>query len=128
MQTTQNFSLKKPEDTDVVTIQDINDNMDVIDRELKKQRSPLYATLTVSGWTGSAPPYSQAVNVSGVTTDMEPILVSNLQDGATEAVQKAYAKAFGIVSSGTAATGNGTVTFKVYKKPVTDISVGLKGV
>ena len=37
-------------------------------------------------------------------------------------------KAFGIVSSGTASVGDGTATFKVYKKPVTDIVVGLKGV
>lgn len=39
-----------------------------------------------------------------------------------------YVKAFGMISSGTATLGDGTATFKVYKKPVTDIVVGLKGV
>jgi len=85
-------------------------------------------TLTVAGWTGSAAPYTQTVTVAGTTADMEAMVVSALSDGATEVVQKAYSKAFGIVTSGTASLGNGTATFKVYKKPATDIKIGLKGV
>lgn len=85
-------------------------------------------TLTAAGWSGSVAPYSQSVTVSGATADMEPILVSALPDGANAATQKAYAKAFGIISCGTASIGNGTATFKVYKKPATDCTVGLKGV
>ena len=68
------------------------------------------------------------MTVQGVTEKLEAILVSELEDGASEAVQKAYVKAFGMISSGTATLGDGTATFKVYKKPVTDIVVGLKGV
>ena len=37
-------------------------------------------------------------------------------------------KAFGIVSSGTAVLGDGVAVFKVYKRPETDITVGLRGV
>jgi len=85
-------------------------------------------TLTAAGWTGSAAPYTQSVAVPGVTEDLEAMVVSSLADGATEAVQKAYSKAFGIVTSGTASLGSGTATFKAYKKPVTDIKIGLKGV
>lgn len=85
-------------------------------------------TLTVSGWTGSAAPYTQTVNVAGATADLEAIMVSALADGANAATQKAYIKAFGIISSGTASLGNGTATFKVYKKPESDCKVGLKGV
>lgn len=85
-------------------------------------------TLTAAGWTGTAAPYTQTVSVEGITESMEPILVSALVEGATEAVQKAYIKAFGIISSGTASVGDGTATFKVYKKPATDATVGLKGV
>lgn len=84
--------------------------------------------LTAVGWTGSAPPYVQTVNVSGIRADDEPILVSLLKDGASLDVQKAYGKAFGRIAMGTATTSNGSVTFKVYKKPETDITVGLKGV
>ena len=85
-------------------------------------------TLTAVGWTGSSAPYVQTVNVSGIRADDEPILVSLLEDGASPDVQKAYGKAFGRVASGTAKTVNGSIIFKVYKKPETDIIVGLKGV
>lgn len=85
-------------------------------------------TLTAAGWTGSSAPYSQTVAVEGMTADCNPLMISLLADGANEATQKAYNKAFGIVASGTGTTGNGTVTFKVYKKPEIDIIVGLKGV
>lgn len=85
-------------------------------------------TLTVSGWTGSAAPYSQTIEVAGATEEMEAILVNALSPGANLDTQKAYTKAFGIISSGTAELGNGTATFKVYKKPATDCTVGLKGV
>lgn len=85
-------------------------------------------TLAAAGWTGTAAPYTQTVPVPGATAEMEAILVSALADGASAAVQLAYTKAFGIISSGTAAIGDGTATFKVYKKPATDCVVGLKGV
>ncbi len=85
-------------------------------------------TLTASGWSGSAAPYTQTVSVEGATEDLEPVLVSALADGAAAATQKAYAKAFGIICSGTAVVGNGSVTFKVYKKPAVDCAVGLRGV
>lgn len=85
-------------------------------------------TLTAAGWMGSTAPYIQTVPVLGATADLEPILVSALEDGADAAVQKAYSKAFGIISSGTAVLGDGEATFKVYKKPASDCRVGLKGV
>lgn len=86
------------------------------------------ATLKAASWSGSAAPYSQAVTVSGITTSMNPILVSTLADGATAATQKSYNKAYAIISQGTAnITSNGNITFKVYKKPSIDITVGLKG-
>lgn len=88
----------------------------------------LFVTLKVADWAGNTAPYSQTVTVAGMTEADNPILVSALDDGATEATQKAYIKAFGIVTSGTATTAENSVTFKVYKKPATDIVVGLKGV
>ena len=96
--------------------------------EIDRSEHVTLVTLTAAGWTGTAAPYSQTVTVSDAKESMEPILVSALADGATLEEQKAYSKAFGLVSCGTASVGDGTATFKVYKKPITDIIVGLKGV
>lgn len=145
MKTTKNLGLNMPDEDDFVEIGKINENTAKIDEELAKLATLSVdvdatnaainrlnhiteVTLTAAGWTGSAAPYEQTVNVSGATEEQEAILVSALADGASEATQKAYAKAFGIISQGTGTIGNGTATFKVYKKPATDITVGLKGV
>lgn len=90
-------------------------------------RNVIVLNLPLSGWSSTAP-YTQTVAAAGVTADMDPLLVSMLADGASAATQKEYNKAFGIISSGTGTTGDGTVTFKVYKKPAIDCTVGLKGV
>lgn len=99
---------------------------------LKKEKERLEnvteVTLTAAGWTGDAAPYSQTVYVSGATAGMEPLVVSALADGASAETQKAYVKAFGILCGGTAVLADGQATFKVYKKPATDITIGLKGV
>ena len=126
MQTTVNYGLKKPEGTDVVNINDLNDNADAIDQELKKQTEVKTVSLPASGWNGSAAPYSQVVNVVGILATDTPVLVKMLTGTETEAVVKAYNKAFGFIFAGE--TGNGNVTFKAYKKPATDLTVGLKGV
>lgn len=96
--------------------------------ELERQGHIALVTLTVDGWTGTAAPYTQTVPVSGAKESLDLVLVSALADGASLEAQRAYAKAYGIVSSGTGALGDGTATFKVYKKPAVDITVGLKGV
>lgn len=85
-------------------------------------------TLSATGWEGESIPFVQTVSIPGVTEDSEAIALSALEDGVTEDIQKAYNKAFGIITSGTAYFGDGTATFKVYKKPTTDITIGLKGV
>lgn len=128
MKTTQYYNLKKPEGADVVDIGDVNGNMDILDGEIHRLNHTTTVTLTAAGWTGSSAPYTQTVNVTGAAADMEALLVSALGDGASADIQKAYQKAFGIIASGTALLGAGTATFKVYKKPVTDCIVGLKGV
>lgn len=84
-------------------------------------------TLNKNSWEGNFAPYTQSVSVSGITVDDEPLVVSALVDGASVDTQKAYNKAFAILCAGTATTSDGKITFKVYKKPATTITVGLKG-
>lgn len=135
MTLTENYGFKKPGDNDYVSVAHLNENMDLLDLSLRKVSDKvdkaagvLLVILSASAWTGSSAPYSQTVAVEGITAEDEPILVRALSDGATETVQKAYNKAFGILAAGTGTTADGSVTFKVYQKPTTDLTVGLKGV
>ena len=48
----------------------------------RNEGEPANVTLTASGWTGDAAPYSQTVEVEGVTAEDNPIFVSLLEDGA----------------------------------------------
>lgn len=95
----------------------------------ERQDSTVLVTLEAAGWTGTEAPYIQEVAVAGASGDLAGVLlVSALEDGASLETQKAYTKVFGIVSSGTAILGDGVAVFKVYKRPETDITVGLRGV
>lgn len=110
------------------TIEPLLNNDVYLKSELERQEHVVLVTLTAAGWAGSAAPYTQTVEVRGAKEGMEPLLVSALPEGASLDTQKAYIKAYGIVGSGTGSIGDGTATFKVYKKPAVDITVGLKGV
>lgn len=93
-----------------------------------RQRAVTYITLTAAGWTGEEAPYEQTVSVDGAEEGTEAVLVRNLADSATREEQKAYNKAYGIVSSGTAELTEGSAVFRVYDKPAIDLSVGLMGI
>lgn len=86
-----------------------------------------YVTFAASGWTANndSTKYSQTVTAIQMTADDEPMVVKSktINVGATEA--KAYNKAFSILCDGAGETGDGTVTWVCYKKPATDITVGL---
>lgn len=88
-------------------------------------------TLPASQWeeirleTEAPSLYTQTVLVDGAAEHMTAILVSALEEGALPEEQKAYMKAFGIISGGTGTLGGGTATFTVYKRPEIDITVGL---
>ena len=139
MKETTNYGFKKPEKNEYININVLNENMDKVDLELdnlkkantaaiNRQDHIMLITFAESAWTGTEPPYTQTVAVDGVTAEDNPMLVSDLEDGADLATQKAYSKAFGILASGIGTTADGSVTFKVYKKPATDVMVGLRGV
>ena len=117
--------MKKPEGTDVISINDLNDNADAIDQELKRQTEIKTVSLPASGWTGSVAPYSQTADVAGILATDTPVLIKMLTGTETEAAVKAYNKAFGLIFAGE--TADGSVTFSAYKKPAVDLTVGLKG-
>ena len=133
MQTTAIYKLKKPEGTDVVNIDDFNGNADILDREIKKVNDRVEAAagikaayIPASGW-GSTAPYTQTVNVAGVTAEDSPIIGIRIAEGTTAANVKLQHKAWGGVDR--AGTGAGTVTFYCYnKKPANDFTVNVKGV
>ena len=59
-----------------------------MNKEINRINHTTEVTLTASGWTGSAAPFSQTVNVTGATSDLEVILVSALADGANAATRR----------------------------------------
>ena len=88
--------------------------------------------MPVSGWvdgtTDYNTPFVQTVSNANILAIDDPILTSLLPSKSAIDIQKAYNKAFGIVSSGWGITSDGTVIFGVYKKPATDIVVGLRNI
>lgn len=127
MQTTQNYSLKKPEETDVVTIGDINDNMDVIDGAMKKIVNRRVLKLTAVGWSGSYP-FTQTVDAAGVSADDDiKVIGVYVPDSATLEQVKAWNKAAGYLMCNPDGVAAGKITFKAYKKPTVDFQILTEG-
>lgn len=86
--------------------------------------NPISITLTAANWSGSGP-YTQAVYRPTELINDFPTLVKNLSYDATPDEIVAYNIAFAILCEGCAATYPNNITFKVLKKPETDITVAL---
>jgi len=83
-------------------------------------------TLTATGWSSSAP-YTQTVNVAGITETDRPIVSLYLPDGITAANVDLQEKAFDCVNR--AVSGAGKITVYCYKKkPTKDFQIQVKGV
>ena len=127
-------AVTKIEKTDAVAADFVNgyyqgflDNDNYLNKCVTEDRTTIEVSLSATAWSGTAAPYTQTVTNSAIKATDNPMLVSLLAYGATEAVAKAYNKAFSIICNGTGTTADGSVTFKVYKKPETTIKVGLRG-
>lgn len=83
-------------------------------------------TLAVDGWTGSEAPYEQVVALNGMKEEDVPDLGIIYPSGCTRAQQKAINKAAGYIYE--IETGDGTVTVRCTQKPITEFTLGLKGV
>ena len=127
MQTTQNYSLKKPEETDVITISDLNDNMDIIDEVMKKFVNRRILKLMAAGWSGSYP-FTQTVDAAGITVadDIKVIGVYVPVNATLEQV-KAWNKAAGYLMCNPDGVADGKITFKAYKKPAVDFQILTEG-
>ena len=76
-------------------------------------------TLGTENWTGSAAPYTQTVNVSGILASDRPIVDAALTG--TDSTDKAILKAWGLV--GRIVTADGSITATCYdEKPEVDFS------
>lgn len=134
MAETTNYKLQKPETSDYVSIQVINENMDIIDENLKKASEKIEnatiqrnITLAAADWSDNYP-YTQTVSAEGITADSNVKVIGLfVADGSTEDQVKAIKKAAGFLMSNTSGTGNGTLTFKAYKKPETDFTIVVEG-
>ena len=127
MQTTQNYGLKKPEDNDLLTPDDFNDNMDIIDEAMKKIVNRRILKLTAAGWSGSYP-FTQTVDAAGITVadDIKVIGVYTPANAALEQV-KAWNKAAGYLMCNPDGVENRKITFKAYKKPAVDFQILTEG-
>ena len=127
MQTTQNYSLKKPEETDVITISDLNDNMDIIDEVMKKFVNRRILKLMAAGWSGSYP-YTQAVDAAGIAVaDDIKVMGVYIPANATLEQVKAWNKAAGYLMCNPDGVADGKIIFKAYKKPTVDFQILTEG-
>lgn len=96
-----------------------------------------YLSIPLSGWRDannnqniteiSPMPCTQTVNAEWCTENSFPELYANITDDLSITQYKAYSKMFSILTTGSATTANGSITFKIYKKPISDINIILKG-
>ena len=85
-------------------------------------------TFLKDNWTGDEAPYTQTVDVAGISSTDRPLLIKSKPASMSAVDAKAYNKAFGYMADGAGVTNNGSVTWTCYKKPAIDITIGLKGV
>lgn len=96
--------------------------------EIDKLNLSSQVMLDKDKWTGADNKFSQSVTLAGVTSATNLEVWANVVSSMDAAAQKAYLKAYAIVSGGYAVLGTDTITFYVYKKPATTIAIKIKGV
>ena len=99
-----------------------------INELLGTMNNVLLITFPTANWAEEGELYTQTVEVQGITENDQPLLVRNVDDTSDAATLKSYNKAYSMLTNGVGITNNGSVTWKCYKKPTIDITVGLKGV
>ena len=89
----------------------------------KTNRYQFDVAVPTSGWTGETAPYTQTVNVSGLTAAMRPIM--DLVQSDTVETAQSQLDAYSCINRAT--TANGSLTLMCYyAKPDADINVHLE--
>lgn len=131
MTQTENLKLNKPDKTDFIDVEKLNENMDKIDGALKPvlavtNTKETVVTLSASNWSTSAP-YSQKVAVPSVkATDSVSMGKAHTKDSSVANIET-YDEMAGLITS--AEVTDGYITFYcAAEKPTADFKVKLKGV
>lgn len=104
------------------TINEQINSINVLIDEIKKVRK---FTLTTGGWSSNAP-YTQTVNVSGITSSDTPIPLIEYPDNVTADQKNQIDKSTNMITSITTNNGSVTVVCK-FKKPTINLTIALKG-
>lgn len=131
MTQTENLKLNKPDKTDFIDIEKLNENMDKIDGALQPvlavaNTKEAIVTLSASNWSTSAP-YSQKVSVPTVkATDSVSMGKAHTKTSSLSDIE-IYDEMAGLITA--AEVTDGFVTFYcAAEKPTKDFKVKLKGV
>ena len=131
MTQTENLKLNKPDKTDFVDIEKLNENMDKIDGALKPvlevaNTREVVVTLSASNWSTSAP-YSQKIAVPSIkATDSVSMGKAHTKSSSVTDIET-FDEMAALITS--AEVTDGFVTFYcAAEKPSKDFKVKLKGV
>ena len=131
MTQTENLKLNKPDKTDFIDIEKLNENMDKIDGALKPvlevaTTKETVVTLSTSNWSTSAP-YFQKIAVSSIkATDSVSMGKAHTKASSVTDIET-YDEMAGLITS--AEVTDGYVTFYcAAEKPTADFKIKLKGV
>lgn len=131
MTQTENLKLNKPDKTDFIDIEKLNENMDKIDGAMKSVLSAantkeVVITVPASNWSSSAP-YFQKVAVPSVkATDSVSMGKAHTKTSSPSDIET-YDEMAGLITA--AEVTDGYVTFYcAAEKPTKDFKVKLKGV
>nr|DAJ19222.1 MAG TPA: hypothetical protein [Siphoviridae sp. ctBho3] len=131
MTQTENLKLNKPDKTDFIDIEKLNENMDKIDGVLKPvlavaNTKEAVVTLSASNWSTSAP-YAQKVAVPSVKA-MDSVSMGKAHTKTSSPSDiETYDEMAGLITA--AEVTDGYVTFYcAAEKPTVDFKVKLKGV
>lgn len=104
----------------------VNDLYDEYVTGINQANRYIEINLPVSGWSASAP-YIQTVSVSGMLASDRPIPGLVYPDNLTEALQAQVDKSANMITTIETLDGKVRVTCR-FKKPITALRLGLKGV